>query len=53
MYIKVKKINDITLCTVRGGRSVTTISSPSHILLIFSSEPPRNPRPSNTIFLRV
>ena len=29
----------------RGGRPATTISSPNHILLIFSSEPPRNPRP--------
>ena len=32
----------------RGGRPATTISS--HILLIFSSEPPLNPRPSNIIF---
>ena len=34
-------------CSVsaRGGRPATTISHPSHILLIFSSEPPRNPRP--------
>ena len=30
----------------RGGRLATTTSRPSHILLIFSSEPPRNPRPS-------
>ena len=36
----------------RGGRPATTISSPSHILLIFSSEPPQNPRPSNIIFLK-
>ena len=35
----------------RGGRPVTTISKPSHILLIFSSEPPRNPSPLNIIFL--
>ena len=28
---------------MRGGRTTTSISSPSHILLIFSSEPPRNP----------
>ena len=35
---------------MRGGRPATTIYSPSHILLIFSSEPPRNPRPSNIIF---
>ena len=34
----------------RGGRPTTLISSPSHILLIFSSEPPRNPRPFNIIF---
>ena len=31
-------------CVNRGEES-TTISSLSHILLIFSSEPPRNPRP--------
>ena len=30
----------------RGGRPATTISRPRHILFIFSSEPPRNPRPS-------
>ena len=30
---------------MRGGRPVTTIFHPSHILLIFSSEPPRNPSP--------
>ena len=30
----------------RGGRPATTTSRPSHILLIFSFEPPRNPRPS-------
>ena len=29
-----------------GGSPATTISRPSHILLSFSSEPPRNPRPS-------
>ena len=34
----------------RGGRPTTSISSPNHILLIFSSEPPRNPRPFNIIF---
>ena len=33
----------------RGGRPATTIFSPSHILLIFSSEPPLNPRPSNIV----
>ena len=38
--------------STRGGRPATTISSPSHILLIFSSEPPRNPRPSKIIFLK-
>ena len=38
----------------RGGRSATTISRPSHILLIFSSEPPRNPRPSISFqFLKI
>ena len=37
-------------CTARGGRPTTSISSPSHILLIFSSEPPRNLRPFNIIF---
>ena len=34
----------------RGGGTATTIYSPSHILLILSSEPPLNPRPSNIIF---
>ena len=34
----------------RGGRPITSISSPNHILLIFSSEPPWNPRPLNIIF---
>ena len=37
----------------RGGRPATTISSPSHILLIFSSELPRNPRPSIIMCLKV
>ena len=36
--------------TWRGGRPTTTISSPSHILLIFSSEPHGNHRPSNIFF---
>ena len=36
---------------VRGGRPTTTNLSPSHILLIFSSEPPRNPRSFKNIFL--
>ena len=31
---------------MRGGRPATTTSRPSHILLIFSSKPPQNPRPS-------
>ena len=44
----VEKINE--LCTVRGGRPTTSISSPNHILIIFSSEPHRNPRPFNIIF---
>ena len=35
-----------------GGRPTKTISCPSHILLIFSSEPPRNPRPLNFIFFK-
>ena len=30
-----------------GGRSATIISRPSHILHIFSSEPPRDARPSH------
>ena len=41
------------MSSTRGGRPATTISRPSHILLIFSSEPPRNPRPSNIIFFSV
>ena len=39
--------------STRGGRTTTTIPSPSHILLILSSEPPRNPRPFKYIFLCV
>ena len=31
----------------RGGRPTTSISSPNHILVIFSSEPYQNPRPFN------
>ena len=38
---------------MRGGRPATTVSRPSHILLIFSSEPPRNPRPSIIIYFKV
>ena len=34
------------MSSTRGGRPAITISLPSHILLIFSSERPRNPRPS-------
>ena len=36
---------------VRGERPATTICSPCHVLLIFSSEPPRNPRPSNFFYM--
>jgi len=42
----------LNFTSMREGRSESTISSPSHILLIFSSKPPQNPRPSN-IFLSV
>ena len=42
-----------TLPHTRGGRPTTSISSPNHILLIVSSEPPWNPRPFNIIFLSV
>ena len=38
---------------MRGGRPTTSISSPNHILIIFSSEPHRNPRPFNIIFFCV
>ena len=34
----------------RGGKPATTIFRPSHILLNFSFEPPRNPRPFNIYF---
>ena len=34
---------------MRGGRPTRTISCPSHILLIFLSEPPRNPHTFNII----
>ena len=37
---------------MRGGRATTSISSPKHILINFSSEPHRNPRPFNNIFLK-
>ena len=40
---EILQINSVT----RGGRPVTSISRPSRILLIFSSEPPWNPRPSH------
>jgi len=36
----------------RGGRPTTSISSPNHILIIFSSEQHRNPRPFNIIFFK-
>ena len=35
--------------STRGGRPTTSISSPNHILIIFSSEPHRNPRPFNKV----
>ena len=44
------RIYTLTKRSARGGRPATTISRPSHILLIFLSEPPRNPRPFNVIF---
>ena len=37
---------------LRGGRPTTSISSPNHILIIFSSEPHRYPRPFNIIFFK-
>ena len=40
------------LCQTRGGRPTTSISSLNHILIIFSSEPPQNPRPFNIIFFK-
>ena len=36
----------------RGGRSTTTVSCPSHILLIFFCEPLQNPCPFKIIFLK-
>ena len=36
----------------RRGRPTPTIPSPSHILLIFSFEPPRNLRPFKNIFFK-
>ena len=44
---------EFTECPTRGGRPTTSISSPNHSLLIFSSEPNRNPRPFNIIFFKV
>ena len=44
-------LKSIEQSRVREGRPATTISSPSHNFFIFSSEPPRNPRSSNIIFL--
>ena len=38
--------------STRGGKPAITIFSPSHILIIFSSEPPQNPRPFNIVFFK-
>jgi len=35
----------LSVCLLWERRTAATISRQSHILLIFSSEPPRNPRP--------
>ena len=55
--LKIRKKSKKKLSWIKGlsrrGRPATTISSPSHIILIFSSDPPRNPRPSNIIFLNI
>ena len=48
-----QKSYNIIACGEKGKRPATKISSPSHILLIFSSEPPRNPRPSLFKFLNL
>ena len=45
------RFTSVYKCT-RGGRPTTTIPSPNHILIIFSSEPHRHPRPSNIIFFK-
>jgi len=45
-----KKVFFTKHCRARGGRPTTSISSPNHILPIFSSELPRTPRPFNIIF---
>ena len=37
----------------RGGRPATTTSRPNPILLIFSSEQPRNSRPSIIIYQKL
>ena len=42
----------MVLATDTRGATTTT-SHPSHILLIFSSEPPRNPRPSIIMCLKI
>ena len=45
------KVGEVQSLSQRsGGRPTTTISTPSHVLLIFSSKPPRNPRPFKNIF---
>ena len=41
------------MSSTRGGRPATTISRPSHILPIFSSEPPRSSRPLSIICFKV
>ena len=46
------QLGKLEVDVARGGRPATTISSPSHILLIFSSEPPRNSRSSNIIKIK-
>ena len=48
-----KRIENIKLRLMRGGRPATTISRPRHILIIFTSEPPQNLRPSILMCLKV
>ena len=52
LYIHINEKKRTTLGVTRGSRPTTTNSRPSHILLIFSSVPPRNPRPFNIILLK-
>ena len=45
-WVKIGNGSIIVVAWTRGWRSTTTIYLPSHIILMFSYDPPQNPRPS-------